>query len=75
MTHVTQTHNQSENDTLWPLTSLMCVSRDDRPDDENVSECLLLLGSSALNMTNEHLAGDHPTTASLLNFLPEQPLA
>ena len=64
MTHVTQTHNQSENDTLWPLTTaLMCVSRDDQPDDENVSECLLLLGSPALNMTNEHLAGDHPTTA------------
>ena len=52
----------------------MCVSRDDHPDDESFSECLLLLGSPALNMTNEHLAGDHPTTASA-NFLPEQPLA
>ena len=54
----------------------MCVSRNvAEADDENVSECLLLLGSPALNMTNERLAADHPTTASLLNFLPEQPLA
>ena len=39
-----------------------------------VSECLQLLGSPAPNMTNERLAGDHPTTASA-NFLPAQPLA
>lgn len=55
-------------------SALICVSRYDHPDDESFSECLLLLGSPALNMTNEHLAGDHPTTASA-NFLPEQPLA
>ena len=49
-------------------------NRDDDLDDESVSECLLLiLGSQALNMTNEHLAG---VTASA-NFLPglEKPLA